>query len=76
MDQPWGIAAVKAPGAWTTTKGETARVMVLDTGLDAEHVALKSRFEAGRNFTSAASEDFFDSIGHGTHVAVQSWLTD
>ncbi len=69
VEQPWGIEAVRAPAAWTTTKGETARVMVLDTGLDKEHIALASRLEKGRNFTTRDSNDFSDSIGHGTHVA-------
>ena len=68
-ETPWGIKAVKAPEAWTTTKGETARVMVLDTGLDAEHVAIKSRFEKGRNFTDGNVDDFTDLVGHGSHVA-------
>ncbi|HMN68311.1 MAG TPA: S8 family serine peptidase [Bdellovibrionales bacterium] len=70
MDTPWGILAVKAPDAWITTKGENARVLVLDTGLDLRHPALRNQFEAGRNFTvEGAPEDFNDLAGHGTHVA-------
>jgi len=69
MDTPWGITAVKAPEAWTTTKGETARVMVLDTGIDKAHAALKGRYEKGRNFTTADADDLTDQIGHGSHVA-------
>lgn len=69
METPWGITAVKAAGAWTTTKGETARVMVLDTGLDKAHIALSGRFEKGRNFTTADLEDITDVVGHGTHVS-------
>ncbi len=69
MDRPWGIDSVKAPGAWTTTKGDTARVMVLDTGLDSDHPALKGQLEAGKNFTGGSSTDISDEIGHGTHVA-------
>lgn len=69
METPWGILAVKAPEAWTTTKGETARVMVLDTGLDVEHIALKGRYEKGRNFAGGSPDDLTDGIGHGSHVA-------
>jgi subtilisin family serine protease len=60
---------VKAPEAWTTTKGETARVMVLDTGLDKEHIAISSRLEKGKNFTTADVNDISDTVGHGTHVS-------
>jgi subtilisin family serine protease len=69
METPWGIGAVKAPEAWTTTKGETARVMVLDTGLDKDHVAIASRLEKGKNFTTADVNDISDTVGHGTHVS-------
>ena len=69
MARPWGIDSVKAPGAWATTQGEAARVMVLDTGLDKDHPALQERFEEGKNFTGGSPSDFSDDIGHGTHVA-------
>lgn len=70
---PWGIKSVKAEGAWSATKGNGARVLVLDTGFDKNHPDLKARFEKGRNFASASVtaglDDVSDSIGHGTHVA-------
>lgn len=75
QEAPWGLASVKAEKAWSVTKGDGARVLILDTGIDKNHPDLKSRFEKGRNFTSAsinnetAAEDFGDSVGHGTHVA-------
>lgn len=69
IDQPWGIGAVKAPAAWAVTRGEGARVMVLDTGLDASHPAVAARLEKGQNFTDSDKNDFSDKIGHGTHVA-------
>lgn len=69
FEMPWGINAVHAPQAWAVTRGQGARVMVLDTGLDTTHVALLSRFEKGRNFSGGSSSDISDDVGHGTHVA-------
>ncbi|MBX7231257.1 MAG: S8 family serine peptidase [Bdellovibrionales bacterium] len=78
---PWGISAVKAEEAWTLTQGEQSRVAILDTGIDATHPALASRFEKGRDFSSRfafggphsgdaeLNGDYSDKIGHGTHVA-------
>ncbi len=66
---PWGIAAVKAPGAWAVTKGAGARVMVLDTGIDKTHEALVTRFEKGQNFSGGDAADISDQVGHGSHVS-------
>lgn len=68
---PWGIHAVKAPQAWAVSnKGEGARVLVLDTGIDHEHPSIKKNFEAGMDFTGdSKGEDFSDQVGHGTHCA-------
>jgi subtilisin family serine protease len=72
LPQPWGIAAVRAPGAWKASgnKGLGARVLVLDTGIDAEHPSLKANFEKGQDFTGESDgSDFSDKVGHGTHCA-------
>lgn len=73
---PWGIIAVRAPGAWGLSEaGARARVLVLDTGIDKVHEALQSNIEQARNFvtpaTGAAADpnDVKDEVGHGTHVA-------
>ncbi len=68
---PWGIMAVKAPAAWEKSKaGEGARVLVLDTGIDKDHPAIKANFERGQDFTGrSAGDDFSDLVGHGTHVS-------
>lgn len=69
---PWGIAAVKAHEAWKTSsnKGAGSRVLVLDTGIDAEHPSLKANFEKGQDFTGDSDgSDFTDTVGHGTHCA-------
>lgn len=71
---PWGIMAVHAGDAWDNAQaGKNARVLVLDTGIDPKHPALKANFEKGRNFFQSFDgpnpEDFIDKEGHGTHVA-------
>jgi len=69
-ETPWGIHAVKAEAAWSTTRGNGARVLVLDTGVDTDHPALISRLEAVRNFVSGEDQnDVTDKVGHGSHVA-------
>lgn len=68
---PWGISAVKAPEAWIkSNRGAGARVLVLDTGIDAEHPSIKANFEQGQDFTGDSDgSDFSDKVGHGTHCA-------
>ncbi|MGE0633605.1 MAG: S8 family serine peptidase [Pseudobdellovibrionaceae bacterium] len=70
---PWGIKAVRAPEAWAaSTRGEGARVLVLDTGLDKDHPAIPaSRVEEGRDFVgdNLSPYPYLDQVGHGTHVA-------
>lgn len=71
---PWGIMAVHAGDAWDNAQaGRNARVLVLDTGIDPKHPALKANFEKGRNFFQSFDgpnpEDFIDKEGHGTHCA-------
>lgn len=72
---PWGILAVNAGDAWAQSgAGLNARVMVLDTGIDAAHPAIAANFEKGKNFTEGADgkvveTDYNDVEGHGTHCA-------
>jgi serine protease len=69
---PWGIKAVKAREAWSMAKkGQGARVLVLDTGIDKDHPSLIMNFEKGQDFVGDEQEPyaFVDKIGHGTHVA-------
>ncbi len=71
---PWGILTVKAPEAWALSDaGANARVLVLDTGIDKEHPAIKDNFEKGQNFfesdTGPNPEDYLDKEGHGTHCS-------
>lgn len=71
QNTPWGINAVKAPQAWKQSKrGSGSRVLVLDTGIDANHPSLKVNFEKGQDFTGVSDgSDFSDKNGHGTHCA-------
>lgn len=69
---PWGILAVKAFGAWPTAhRGETARVLVLDTGIDKDHESLSANFEKGQDFVGDGLQPYpyIDTQGHGTHVS-------
>lgn len=69
---PWGIAAVRAPQAWSYAhnKGSGARVLVLDTGIDANHPSLRANYEKGLDFTGESDgSDVTDTVGHGTHVS-------
>ncbi len=72
---PWGIEAVHAGAAWPASNaGLKARVLVLDTGIDAAHPELIINFEKGKNFFENDEgiidpSDFKDIEGHGTHVS-------
>jgi serine protease len=69
---PWGIHAVKASNAWAlSSQGAGSRVLVLDTGIDRDHPALKGNFEKGQDFVNDNNRpyDVADHVGHGTHVA-------
>lgn len=74
---PWGIIAVKAPGAWgLSDAGANARVLVLDTGIDSSHPAVRHNIEQTQNFVSAPNDgskmdpaNTQDDVGHGTHVS-------
>ena len=69
---PWGIQTVRAPQAWAASNyGQGSRILVLDTGIDKDHPALKDNFEKGQNFVGDANTpyDIADHVGHGTHVS-------
>lgn len=70
---PWGIHAVKAAAVWVKgNQGQYSRVLVLDTGIDKDHPALKDNFEKGRDFAGESENlpyPYADAEGHGTHCA-------
>lgn len=67
LEITWGLKAIAAEKAWNQTKGNGARVLVLDTGVDAAHPDLVQRFEKGRGFMGDGS--IVDEVGHGTHTS-------
>ncbi len=66
----WNLRNINAPQAWNITRGNGSSVLVIDTGVDYNHIALKERFmkDKGYNFVSN-NNDPSDDNGHGTHVA-------
>ena len=74
FDLQWGHDAVDAPEAWNAGyRGAGARVAVLDTGFDTDHVdlapninfALSANFVPGESLTYALPDPF----SHGSHTA-------
>jgi subtilisin family serine protease len=65
---PWGIDTVRAPNAWSATKGRSIKVGILDTGIDSLHYELVNRYKGGYNFVAQNTHPW-DGHGHGTHVA-------
>lgn len=70
----WGMDAINAPEAWNAGyKGKNARVFILDSGIDAEHLdlapnlntSLCTSFVPGESYNVAPGGAF----SHGTHVA-------
>ncbi len=65
---PWGIARVKAPAAWATSRGKGVKLVVIDTGIDMTHPELSGIIKGGWNAISTAAT-FNDDNGHGTHCS-------
>lgn len=63
---PWGIEAVRAPEAWTVTRGAGVLVCVVDTGVDKQHEDLQGQIVGGSSYYN---NDYQDDNGHGTHVS-------
>ncbi|MGM5482816.1 MAG: S8 family peptidase [Nanobdellota archaeon] len=69
-DQHWNLRNIHANSAWRITQGNGSSVLVVDTGVDYNHMDLKHCFgdEKGYNFVSPGKLPMDDNR-HGTHVA-------
>jgi len=71
----WGLRQVGAERAWDQTRGEGARVGIVDTGVDLGHPDLASRVVASTSCIGTEAQaarctgSAQDDSGHGTHVA-------
>lgn len=65
----WSVSITNAPAAWSKgLTGKGVKVAVLDTGISATHLDLKSAIKASKDFTNSVSGTD-DRVGHGTHCA-------
>lgn len=68
----WNINVIRAPELWALGyTGVGSVVASMDTGVDAQHIDLGSRWRGGTNswFDPNGEHDSpYDSAGHGTHV--------
>jgi len=62
----WGIQKLQLDSVMKQYTGKGVKVCVCDTG-QPDHVKLKDKIKASKNFTSDAS--VFDGNGHSTHVS-------
>ncbi len=69
----WGLRSIHASKAWAHSQGTNVKVLVIDTGVDKDHIELEGKVEKGANFYQDDSKDvpypYYDDHGHGTHVA-------
>jgi subtilisin family serine protease len=64
----WHLTKIGADLAWDTTKGDSAPIAILDTGIDESHEDLAAKLQNGWNFFNN-NDNLADSCGHGTKVA-------
>lgn len=64
----WCLKAINAPYAWSKSKGEGVKIVVIDTGADVSHSDIKENIKYQLN-TISRNKDVSDTFGHGTHVA-------
>lgn len=65
---PWGVQMIEAPRVWSISQGRGVKVAVIDTGISAEHPAIRDNYRGGINILSPYFEPK-DYNGHGTHVS-------
>ncbi len=62
----WGLDQVRAPQAWTVTRGKGVTIAVIDSGVDFGHPDLRGALLPGKDFTRSGTVQ--DDCGHGTQV--------
>ncbi|WP_282938244.1 S8 family peptidase [Paenibacillus sp. RC67] len=65
---PWGIRHIRAPQAWSKSKGDRIHIGVIDTGADYTHPDLRYCLSHGVNLLNRYLLPNDDN-GHGTHIA-------
>ena len=67
----WWAARENLPAAWDITRGDGARVAIIDTGVDGAHPELTNKIVATADFDDNLGDGppTVDEDGHGTHVA-------
>jgi serine protease len=67
----WWAARQGLPAAWDRTRGDGARVAIIDTGVDGAHPELANKIVATADFDDNLGDGppTVDETGHGTHVA-------
>ncbi|MCZ8522955.1 MULTISPECIES: S8 family peptidase [Paenibacillus] len=65
---PWGIRHIRAPQAWSKSKGDQIRIGIIDTGVDYTHPDLRHSLSRGVNILNRQLLPYDDN-GHGTHIA-------
>ncbi|KAG7368109.1 cold-active serine alkaline protease [Nitzschia inconspicua] len=68
---PYGAMMVNAPQFWQTKgdKGGSAKVCIIDTGLNIGHEDIQGAVFSGSTDSSVVADWDSDDAGHGTHVA-------
>jgi putative cell wall-binding protein len=83
VGQQWGLEQIRAPPAWTRSRGAGVTIAILDTGVDLTHPDLAPKLVRGATFWGCANQpdgcgtgswldgedQIADASGHGTHVA-------
>ena len=64
----WHLTKIGADQAWDVTKGDSAPIAILDSGIDSTHPDLSAKLQNGWNFYDN-NDDLSDICGHGTKVA-------
>ncbi len=70
----WNYEKINLKGAWKFTKGEGAKVLILDSGIDKNHPALSQSIAEIVDFTKSKVTPYvpypgYDITGHGSHIA-------